>query len=108
MASSAAGTYEFSDRVSTWVLELNDDGSANIYNKKGNGSSKIYGSWEEWDYRGRQGIGLSFDDKQPQVWFPSEESILMYPQISDGYIYYDYRALKAKNPELRLSIKKLN
>lgn len=105
--SSATGTYEFSDGHNTWVLVVNDDETAYIYNKKGGENIKAYGSWDKYNYENYNRIDLQFIDKQPEVWFPSGEKKLKLPEIYEGYIYNNFASREAKNPELRLPIRKI-
>lgn len=99
------GTYEFSDNINTWVLVVNGDETAYIYNKaKGNGV-KAYGSWYKYDHM--KYAAFSFSDKAPRVFFPSGDETLRSPRINNEWIYYNSSAADAKNPEKRLPLKKI-
>lgn len=104
-AGSPVGTYEFSDNINTWVLVVESDETAYIYNKSKGADVKCYGSW--YKYSSMKYAALSFSDKAPVVWFPSGEETVRYPRINDEWIYYNSSAADAKNPEKRLPLKKV-
>lgn len=99
------GTYEFSDNINTWVLVVNGDETAYIYNKAKGDGVKAYGSWYKYDHM--KYAAFSFSDKAPRVFFPSGEETLRYPRINNEWIYYNSSAADAKNPEKRLPLKKI-
>ncbi len=99
------GTYEFSDNINTWVLVVNGDETAYIYNKAKGDGVKAYGSWYKYD--SMKYAAFSFSDKAPRVFFPSGEETLRYPRINNEWIYYNSSAADAKNPEKRLPLKKI-
>lgn len=103
--NTIVGVYEFSDNVNTWVMEINSDETAIIYNKKNPNGEKAYGSW--YKYKTMKCAHPSFSDKAPIVWFPSGEETMRYPYFNDEWIYYDSSAADAKNPNLRLPLKKI-
>lgn len=96
------GTYEFSDNINTWVLVVNGDETAYIYNKAKGDGVKAYGSWYKYDHM--KYAAFSFSDKAPRVFFPSGEETLRYPRINNEWIYYNSSAADAKNPEKRLPL----
>lgn len=110
-SQSVVGTYEFSDNINTWVLvvekddDCDDEGTAYIYNKSKGEGVKCYGSW--YKYSHMKFADLSFSEKAPIVFFPSQEKTLYNPYISSEWIYYNSSAADAKNPNLRLKLKKI-
>ena len=108
-SQSMVGTYEFSDNINTWVLVVDiEDGDKTcyIYNKSKGDDIKCYGSW--WKMNTQKFAHLSFSDKVPHVFFPSEESSLSSPCITKDWIYSGFSAAESKNPNLRLPLKKIN
>lgn len=108
---SVVGTYEFSDNINTWVLVVekedadDDEGTAYIYNKSSKDGTKCYGSW--YKYSHMKYASLEFSEKAPIIFFPSEEETLRYPYINSEWIYANRSASEAKNPNLRLALKKI-
>lgn len=103
--NTIVGTYEFSDNINTWVLIVNNDETAVIYNKSKGGNVKGYGSW--YKYSTMKYATFHFHDKAPIVWFPSGEETMSSPRLTEDWIYYDSSAADAKNPEKRLPVKKV-
>lgn len=110
-SQSVVGTYEFSDNINTWVLVVekeddgDDKGTAYIYNKTKGEDVKCYGSW--YKYSHMKFASLNFSEKAPIVFFPSTEITLRYPYINSEWIYANSSASEAKNPNLRLKLKKI-
>lgn len=103
--NTIVGVYEFTDKLDhTWVMEINSDETAVIY-RKGDNGAKAYGSW--FKYSNMKNAQVSFSDKGPIVGFPSGEVTLFKPYFNDEWIYSRVSAADAKNPELRLALKKI-
>ena len=106
------GTYEITDnRNTTWVLVVesdedeSDEGNAYMYDKSKGQNIIYYGSW--YKYSHMKYARFSFSDGAPGVFFPSDGMRTRYPCIDSKWFYYNSSAADAKNPELRLPIKKI-
>ena len=109
------GTFEFTDKVdNVWVLVVNTNKTATI-GIKGR-DSKAYASWYKYDHMNYAQFTCS--GSAPTIFFPSSELMLNdygYPTtdvcglfcIDGKYIYYDSDAADAKNPKMRLPLKKI-
>lgn len=97
-----------------WVLIVKADETATIKNK--DGKSTAYASWCK--YNSVRYAHFSCSDRAPMITFPDSELYIQdyghigpaacaYFCIDGEYIYYDSDAADAKNPELRLPIKKI-
>lgn len=103
--NDAVGTYEFTDSEGhKFILTLNDDETAQI---KINDLVR-YGSWEKYSPIEDNPL-VHFDgDEEPVITFPDHGARdCRYMSIVGNYIYYEWESVKAKNPKLRLSIKKI-
>lgn len=103
--NTIVGAYEFSDNIHTWVLVVNNDETAYIYNKDQGESVKAYGSWYKFSHM--KAASFRFSDKAPIVWFQGGETRLSYPYLTKDWIYYDSSAADAKNPEKRFPVTKV-
>lgn len=109
---SIVGTYEFSDNINTWCLVIerdednSDEGTCYIINKSKGGDVKCYGSW--YKYSTMKYASLHFSEKKPIVFFPSGEETLRSPYVNTEWIYANSSASEAKNPNLRLPLKKID
>lgn len=99
------GTYEFTDiEGHKFLLTLNDDETAQI---KINDLVR-YGSWEKYSPIDYNPLVSFVGDEKPFITFPNHESKkCQFLSIVDDHIYYEYQSVKAKNPNLRLPIKKI-
>lgn len=114
-ANEFIGTFEFTDKSNNvWVLIVKADETATIKNK--DGKSTAYASW--YKYNSMRYAHFSCSDRAPMITFPGSElyaqdygyigpAACAYFCIDGEYIYYDFHAADAKNPELRLPIKKI-
>ncbi|MDE5791317.1 MAG: hypothetical protein K2H96_08830 [Muribaculaceae bacterium] len=103
---NVVGTYEFSDRLNRiWVVEINDDETATMSQKGKEG--KAYGSWSKIDPKLNKYVSIYLSNTHPIVCFPSGEESSYTVYIRDGYFYKDLISCQAKDPESRLSIKKI-
>ena len=114
-ANEFIGTFEFTDNSNNvWVLIVKADETATIKNK--DGKSTAYASW--YKYNSMRHAHFSCSDRAPMITFPGSElyaqdygyigpAACAYFCIDGEYIYYDFHAADAKNPELRLPIKKI-
>jgi hypothetical protein len=102
--SNIPGTYEVTDEIGqTLIFTLKKDNTATVKIKGEEGT--YYCSWEPND---NNDISLDFSDEPPALMFNGGITETMYcPEISDGWLYYNYDALKAKNPKRRLPIRKI-
>lgn len=105
--SNFIGTYEVTDKVgSTMRIKLNEDESATITSVRGE-NVILYCSWSEsLDC----GIGIHFSDQKPNLVYEGG-AIDIYSScvyIKDGWLYSGYSNAKAKNPQWRLKITKIN
>lgn len=108
------GVWKFTDKNNNeWVLTINGDETAEIHLKGSN--SRAYASW--YKYKHMRYASFQCSDKGPRIMFPGSElnSYENYQPRACGdfsvdgeYIYEDFSAADAKNPELRLPIKKVN
>jgi lipoprotein len=103
--NTIVGAYEFSDNIHTWVLVVNNDETAYIYNKDQGESVKAYGSW--FKYSNMKAASFTFSDKAPRVWFQGDETSLRDPYLTKDWIYFDFSAANAKNPEKRFPVTKV-
>lgn len=98
------GTYEVTDKIGqTMVITLKDDKTATV-TLDGN---TYYCSWNHISY-GDGEVEMRFSDDPPALVFEGGVAETMYgPEILGGWLYYNYSARKAKNPNRRLAIKKV-
>lgn len=101
-----AGVYQFKDKNNdVWVMEVNSDNTLIMYNKQAP-NKKYYGSWEKYSFEDYVSITMDIND-HPYVYFESGKESLFMQVFTDKWIYSDYRAIKSKNPNKRLPIKKI-
>lgn len=101
------GVWKFTDKNNNeWVLTINGDETAEIHLKGSN--SRVYASWQKFDSEKYARFNCS--DKCPLIMFPGSKlnSYRGYFCVDGEYIYEDFSAADAKNPELRLPIRKVN
>lgn len=103
--NDVVGTYEFTDSEGhKFILTLNDDETAQI---KVNDLVR-YGSWEKYSPIEYNPLVHFEGDEKPVITFPDHGTRdCQYLSIVGNYIYYKWESVKAKNPKLRLSIKKV-
>lgn len=103
--NDVVGTYEFTDSENhKFILTLNDDETAQI---KINDLVR-YGSWEKYGPIEDNPLVQFEGDEKPVITFPDQEAKdCHFLSIFGNYIYYGYESVKAKNPKLRLQIKKI-
>lgn len=109
--SNSEGTYELTDKLGqSFVLTLEDDetGKATIQGEV------YYCSWKfrKTPLKPFSGyLELRFSPNKnnalPTLVFEGGTGDIGFACIRDGWLYYDHSALEAKNPSLRLSIKKV-
>lgn len=103
--ASITGTYEVKDKIGqTLVLTLKDDKTATVTLE----GKTYYCSWKRSANIGDGEVELRFSDDPPALVFEGGVAETMYyPEILGGWLYYNYTARKAKNPNRRLAIKKV-
>lgn len=97
------GTYKFTDALNQqWTLTLNNDNSATLV--KGSSESIIYGSWDE--YGEKNPVSIDFE---AAIAFPNKIRGLFAGRgyLKNGYLYPKLDAARAKDPNKRLAIKKI-
>ena len=105
---------EQKENVSKKEMEIENFDEEKIKNK--DGKSTAYASWCK--YNSVRYAHFSCSDRAPMITFPDSELYIQdyghigpaacaYFCIDGEYIYYDSDAADAKNPELRLPIKKI-
>lgn len=101
---SFIGTYKFTDEYNTtWTININRDETVTI--KAEGQDGEYYGSWSDFPF---DAPSLDFGFKEsPIVAFPSGDENIYYGIVTNEYIYASTTAYKAKNPKLRLPIKKI-
>lgn len=99
------GTYEVTDKIGqTMVITLKEDKTATVTLD----GKTYYCSWNRYANIGDGEVEVSFSDDPPALVFEGGVAETMYgPEILGGWLYYDYTARKAKNPNRRLQIKKV-
>ena len=99
------GTYKVTDKIGqTFTIKLKADKTATF---EGNGDT-FYCSWSNEEWNGGK-FSLSFSDDPPALVFEGGVAETMYgPEVADEWLYFDYSARKAKNPNRRLKITKVN
>lgn len=105
-ANDIVGVYKVTDALNNkWIIKMETDETATVSQEGKN--VMHYGSWR---YSGpNYGIMLSFSlDDDPQITFPNMKAgFYLHPRIKNGYLYMSETASDAKNPKLRLAIKKV-
>ncbi len=109
------GTFEFTDKQGhEWVLTVNNDETATIKTKEG--TLAAYASWYRYEHMKHAQFRCS--DRAPMICFPGSELYIHDNGfigaescgsfcIDGKYIYYNSSAADAKNPDLRLPLKKI-
>ena len=109
------GVFEFTDRQGNeWILTVKDDKTATIKTK--GGEIPAYASWYRYDNMKYATFRCS--ERAPMIVFPGSQLYMNdngyfgaeacgYFCIDGKYIYYNSSAADAKNPDLRLPLKKI-
>lgn len=103
-SSNITGTYKVTDKIGqTFTITLKEDRTATF---EGNGIIS-HCSWSE-DIWNSGAFSLTFSDDPPALVFNGGIAETMYiPEVKDGWLYYDFTARDAKNPNRRLKITKV-
>lgn len=96
------GTWKCNDAFGAeWVIEINED---NTIRMSSDGIIRGAGSL----YQIEPSIWINTSSNPPIVFPNMKEGFSGFGVISDGYLYWDVDAYKAKNPSKRLSIRKVS
>lgn len=91
-----------------FYFKLKDDQTGNVVVKNIVGrENTCYLSWK--DHIESAGVEISFSDPMPAIVFPNGDTNGSSPRVDlqNNWIYKDYSAINAKDPNLRLKIKRI-
>lgn len=105
------GKYTFTDAMGyKYTLTMKADETVTLECQSGYSSATHYGSWSDAylnDF-GFYRIDFSYEDS-PSMCFTRERIIkegILYLNVSDNFLYNSFNAARAKNPKIRLKVKR--